>query len=115
MSNGFSKIAVLVIAFSLLSVSIFSQTTGLPRLRKGETYKSVRTKLLKAGWKPYHDPNADKCEQGDNRCKGRPEMQFCSGTGVAACRFLWKRKGKTVAIFTAGEDEAIYNGYEIVE
>lgn len=115
MSKSFSKIAGLILIVNLLAFGVFAQTAGLPRLKKGEAYRSVRTKMLRAGWKPYHAPRADKCMAGDKRCQGRPEMEACSGTGVAACRFLWKRRGKTVAILTEGEDVAYYNGYQVVK
>lgn len=105
------KSGSLVLIIFLLTVTVFAQTGGLPRLRKGENYRSVRVKMIKAGWKPYHAKDADVCQKGDERCKNRPEMQACAGTGLANCRFLWKRKGKTVAIFTAGEN-AVYDGYE---
>ena len=115
MFNGFSKISSLILVSGLLVFSVFAQTNGLPRFRRGENYKSVRVKMLKAGWKPYHAPDADKCLAGDKRCEGRPEMKNCAGTGVAPCIFLWKRKGKTVAILTVGEDEAGFNKYEFVK
>lgn len=114
MLKRFSKICALFLAVNLLAFSVFAQTAGLPRLRKGESYQTVRAKMIKAGWKPFRAPGADRCEKGDRRCQGRPEMQSCSGTGVAACRFLWKRRGKTVAVFTVGEDTAVYNGFEFV-
>lgn len=101
----------LILIVFILSPNLFAQTTGLPRLKKGENYQSARSKMLKAGWKPFRSPNADKCGDADARCQGRPEMESCSGTGLAPCRFLWKRKGKTVAIFSIGEN-AVYNGYE---
>jgi hypothetical protein len=100
-----------VLIFFLLTLAVSAQTGGLPRLRKGESYKSVRAKMIKAGWKPYHSKDADVCQSGDGRCRNRPEMQSCAGTGLGNCRFLWKRRGKTAVIFTAGEN-TIYNGYE---
>ena len=112
---NFPKIGGLILVVNLLAFSVSAQINGFPRIRKGESYKSVRVKMLKAGWKPYRSPDADKCRTGDNRCKGRPEMQSCSGTGTAACRFLWKRKAKTVVIFTVGEFEAVYNGHDFVK
>ena len=115
MSKRLSKIAGLVLTVNLLAFGVYAQTAGLPRLRKGEAYRTVRTKMLRAGWKPYRAPGADRCAKGDRRCAGRPEMEACSGTGVAACRFLWKRRAKTVAILTVGESEATYNGYEFVK
>lgn len=115
MVQYFSKICAAVLLAGILAFNLFAQNAGLPRLKKGENYQSVRVKMLKSGWKPYHAPDADGCLPGDRRCAGRPEMQACSGTGVAACRFLWRRKGKTVAIFTEGELPANYNGYEFVK
>lgn len=87
---------------------------GLPAFAKNEKYGSVRRKLLDGGWQPFHDPNADVCETGDKRCEGRPEMEACAGTGMANCRFLWKRDGKTLVIFTVGEVEAVFNGMEFL-
>lgn len=104
------RIVGLLLCLAISFQILFAQTTGLPRIKKNENYSSVRTKMLKAGWKPYTSPDADKCSEGDKRCEGRPEMEACAGTGEANCAFLWKRKGKTVSIFTKGED-ANYSGY----
>lgn len=103
------QITALVLCFSSFGQFTFAQT-GLPKFKQGESYTSVRKKMLKAGWKPYTSPEADKCLEGDKRCEGRPEMESCAGTGEANCAFLWKRKGKTISIFTKGED-ANYSGY----
>lgn len=65
--------------------------------------------MLKLGWKPYHAKDADTCLEGDARCEGRPEMEACAGTGLGNCRFLWKKRGKTIAICTVG-DEGSYDG-----
>ncbi len=105
------KFSVSVAILLVLAATVFSQNNGLPRLKKGESYGRVRVKMLKAGWKPYHSPNTDKCQAGDKRCEGRPEMENCTGTGLAPCRFLWKRKGKILVIFSVGEN-AVYNGYK---
>jgi hypothetical protein len=105
------KFCGLILVISLLALTIFAQKSGLPKLRKGEGYKSVRVKMIKAGWKPFHSKDADKCMEGDERCENRPEMEACTGTGLGNCRFLWKRKGKTVAIFTIGDNTA-YDGFE---
>jgi hypothetical protein len=105
------KFCGLILVISLLSLTIFAQKSALPKLRKGEGYKSVRVKMIKAGWKPFHSKDADKCMKGDERCQNRPEMEACAGTGQGNCRFLWKRKGKTVAVFTIG-DNTVYDGFE---
>jgi hypothetical protein len=98
-----------VLICSLFCIN-FAQTTSLPKIKKGENYKTVRVKMLKAGWKPAATANADKCFEGDERCEGRPEMESCAGTGKANCAFRWKRKNKVVMIFTLGEN-TIFSGY----
>lgn len=109
--RNFHKLGGLILAITITASAVAAQNYGLPRFGKNESYSKVRVKLLKAGWKPFRSPDADECSDGDRRCAGRPEMQSCAGTGLAPCRFLWKRRGKTVVIFTAGEN-TIYNGYE---
>lgn len=106
-----NKILTIFYLIALSASMVFAQTNGMPVFIEGQTYASVRKKMLKSGWKPFRAPDADKCGSGDARCKGKPEMQSCAGTGMANCKFLWKRKGKTVAIFTVGED-AEYQSYE---
>ena len=106
-----NKILTIFCLIALFSLVVFAQKNGLPVFKKGQSYSSVRTKMLKAGWKPFHAEDADECMSGDKRCEDRPEMESCAGTGMANCRFLWKRKDKTVVIFTIGE-EANYDGHE---
>ena len=106
-----NKILATLFLIGCLFASSFAQTSSLPKLKKGESYKGVRAKMIKAGWKPYHSPNADKCAEGDNRCEGKPEMEACAGTGLANCVFLWKRQSRTVAIFTIGENPG-YSGFK---
>ena len=84
----------------------FAQAAELPKFKKSESYTSVRAKMIKAGWKPFHSENADTCSEYDERCKGRPEMEACAGTGMANCKFLWQKNGKTVSICTVGENTA---------
>lgn len=91
-----------------------SQTAELPKFKKGEEYKSVREKLIKAGWTPFKSKEADKCLEGDERCQDFPEMEACAGTGLGNCRYLWKKGSKTLAIFTIS-DSPIYDGQEFVK
>lgn len=95
----------------VFATPVLALQTGLPRIKKGESYRSVRGKMIKAGWKPFHSPDADKCMPGDSRCQGRPEMQSCAGTGLGNCAFTWKRRGRMVTIFTVGEQGGSYSGY----
>ena len=90
-----------------LSISTFSichaNNYDPPSFSEGEDYKFVREKMIQFGWKPFHSNDADKCEKGDKRCEGRPEMEACAGTGLANCKFLWVKGSKKVAICTIGE------------
>lgn len=90
------------------------QTDEIPKFKKGDEYKSVREKLIKAGWTPFKSKEADKCLEGDERCQDFPEMEACAGTGLGNCRYLWKKGSKTLAIFTIG-DSPIYDGQEFVK
>lgn len=85
-------------------VAVSAQKNVLPKFKAGTPYKTVRAKMIKAGWATYHSKDADTCMEGDERCQGRPEMEACSGTGAGYCTFLWKRNGKMVVIQTAGDD-----------
>ncbi len=104
------KVFLVAILIAVLFSIGLAQSSGLPRLKKSESYAMVRVKMIKAGWKPYHSPDAQDCG-GDARCEGRPEMEACAGTGMANCVFLWKRKGKTVEILTTGENP-VYEKYK---
>ncbi len=114
--NKLTKSNIFLTAFIIFTLftATFAQTTGLPKIRKGETYKSVRVKMIKAGWKPYRTPEASVCSENDERCQGRPEMEDCTGTGLGNCRFVWKKKGKIVRIFTIGDDTR-YDDFELVK
>lgn len=89
------------IIFSALVIQISSvQALEAPNFKVAEDYRSIRQKMLKAGWQPYHRKNADICDDGDERCVGYPEMQACAGTGLGNCKFLWKKGTNIVAICT---------------
>ena len=88
------------------------KTDELPKFKEGEPYKSVREKLIGAGWKTFASPDADECFGDDERCKDYPEMQSCAGTGLGNCRYTWQKDGKTLLIFTVG-DMPVYHGQEL--
>jgi len=80
-----------------------------PRVRKQTPYEEAREHLLSSGWTPAASPNADKCQEGDGRCQGRPEMESCSGAGEANCLFLW-RKGKVIIAVSTIADPPVIAG-----
>ena len=85
------------------------QKIALPNFTDSESYSSVRTKMINAGWEPFHAPDADQCSETDKRCIGRPEMVSCAGTGRANCKFLWKKNDNIAAICTVGEEDATFD------
>ena len=90
------------------------ESAKLPTFIENESYSSVRNKLLAAGWQPFHAPDADTCLKEDERCKGRPEMEACTGTGLGNCRFLWIKNAEKASISTIG-DNTIFDGAYIIK
>jgi hypothetical protein len=80
----------------------------------GLTYHKARKKMLADGWQPvqiksFNEADSDPdINRGNGRIfwkKGYVEVEACSGTGVAACSFLFKDVfGNRVRVSTAGEE-----------
>jgi hypothetical protein len=102
-SNSLVSRFLMVWTAALLLGPLAIAASDVPSFEKGEDYGAVRAKMIKAGWKPFHAPDADTCGAGDSRCTGRPEMVACAGTGLANCKFLWKKGARMLALCTAGE------------
>ncbi len=87
-----------------------SHRRPVPPFARNESYAQVRVVLMRDGWQPVISKDADQCMEGDTRCEGRPEMQTCSGSGLAMCRFSWQRDGQQLTICTTGEEQAMFHG-----
>lgn len=74
------------------------------------SYHQARAKLLAEGWQALQTkaPDDPDIAYGNGSLfwhKGYVELEFCAGTGVAACSFLFKDKyGTTLRVETAGEE-----------
>jgi hypothetical protein len=79
------------------------------------TYHKARKRLLAAGWQPLQtksfneaDTDPDISDRGNGQLfwrRGYVEVESCSGTGVAACAFLFKDAyGNRLRVTTAGEE-----------
>ena len=78
------------------------------------TYHKARKKLLAAGWQPLQTKSFNEADtdldtsHGNGRLfwrRGYVEVEACSGTGVAACAFLFKDAyGNRLRVTTAGEE-----------
>jgi hypothetical protein len=100
---------IFVLTLAALTLPSHALSFKLPKLKAGEDYSSVRSKMLSDGWVPFHSKDADNCAEFDRRCKGRPEVEACSGTGLGYCKFLWKKGKKIIALCTV-DDPAKFDG-----
>ena len=92
----------------------------LPAIMK-MTYHKARKRLLAAGWQPVQTKFLNEADSdpdiasGNGRIfwnRGYVEVEACSGTGVAACAFLFEDAyGNRLRISTAGEELPKQKGY----
>ncbi len=78
------------------------------------TYSKARKKLLTAGWQPLQTKSFNEAKEDPDISygngplfwkRGYIELESCSGTGVAACAFLFKDAyGNHLRVTTAGEE-----------
>jgi hypothetical protein len=88
------------------------------------TYHKARKKLLAAGWQPlrtksYNGADTDpEIAEGNGPTfwkQGYVEVEGCSGTGVAACGFLFRDAyGNRLRVTTEGEELPKEKAYAIV-
>jgi hypothetical protein len=84
----------------------------------GLTYPRARRTLLAAGWQPLKTNSSVtdvKVSFGNGPLfwrRGYTELEGCSGTGVAACGFLFKdRFGNRLRVTTEGEERPKENAH----
>jgi len=77
---------------------------------KDLTYHQARKKLLAAGWQPHRTKSLSDLDISSGNGplfwrKRYVEIEACSGTGVAACAFLFKDAfGNRLRVTTSGEE-----------
>lgn len=94
-----------------------SRHATIPAIRES-TYHKARKRLLAAGWKPIRtitQRTGPDIFDGNGPLfwrKGYVEVEACSGTGVAACAFLFKDAyGNRLRVTTEGEEIARPKSY----
>ena len=85
------------------------------------TYHKARKKLLTAGWQPVRTKSVNKARTDPDIAhgngllfwrKGYVEIEACSGTGVAACAFVFKDAyGNRLRVTTEGEEIPRWKSY----
>jgi hypothetical protein len=78
------------------------------------TYHKARKRLLAAGWQPLQTKSFNEADSDPDLSNGNGplfwrrgyvEVEACSGTGVAACAFLFRDAyGNRLRVTTAGEE-----------
>lgn len=81
---------------------------------KESTYHKARKRLLAAGWQPVKTKSVNEARTDPDISygngplfwrKGYVEIEACSGTGVAACAFLFRDVyGNRLRVTTEGEE-----------
>ena len=87
-------------------------------------YSKARKKLLAAGWQPFRTKPFNKADEDPDTMSGNGpifwkrgymELESCSGTGMAACAFLFKDAyGNHLRVTTKGEEMPKEKAYAIV-
>jgi len=95
----------------------------LPAITK-LTYHKARKRLLAVGWRPLRTKSYNKADTdpdiayGNGRVfwkRGYVEVEACSGTGVAACAFLFRDSyGNRLRVATQGEEVPKEKAYAVV-
>ena len=119
MRGKFIRLAVLV--GGLLPVIVFAQErpcrpakhAKVPAIKEA-TYHKARKRLMAAGWQPVKTKSVNEARTDPDISygngpvfwrKGYVEIEACSGTGVAACAFLFKDvHGNRLRVTTEGEE-----------
>jgi hypothetical protein len=87
-------------------------------------YSKARKKLLAAGWQPFQTKTFNEADEDPDIMSGNGpvfwkrgymELESCSGTGMAACAFLFKDAyGNHLRVTTTGEEMPKEKAYAIV-
>jgi hypothetical protein len=121
MRSAMKQVWLAILIGALLPGSVLTQQSPCPPRRHAKlppitdsTYHKARKRLLAAGWQPVQTKSLNDADtdpdisHGNGRVfwrKGYVEVEACSGTGVAACSFLFKDAyGNRLRVTTAGEE-----------
>jgi hypothetical protein len=101
------RLAATLLGLVVLSGSALARD-AVPALREGMPYAAARGRLIGKGFQPVASGNRDeaRCPAGrQDVCNAYPETVSCSGTGAAACRFIFSgKRGVTLTVVADGED-----------
>lgn len=105
--------AFLAGAQMLSPCAALAQSSGLSTaqmngVKIGMPYKTARARLFAAGYAGVFAPRvAGRCSYREEICRAYTEAEDCAPTGLAPCRFEFKKRtGRKLVIITSGEELA---------
>jgi hypothetical protein len=72
-----------------------------PTFKKDDTYKTVRQRMIRAGWEAYRKADAEACDSA--KCKEYPELEDCVEAGKGWCKFNWRSGDRIATIGTVSD------------
>ena len=102
----------LIVVAAVMAV-LFGQSASAqpaPQFSREATYRSIRPRLMAAGWVPVRLPFAEACTS--SRCDGFEEVIYCSGAGQAICQYSWHNGGRWLLVYARGEGEQRFSGLQ---
>ena len=79
----------------------------------GDTIPQARERLFKFGWAPSKSGDGLWMRAQGMKNSGITEIQSCSGTGLAMCRFDYHNDHASLRVTTIGEEGEVVNQYSV--
>jgi hypothetical protein len=83
-----------------------------PLLAYQMPYSDARSILMEAGWRPSRNGSPEKLAAGAKALftQGIVEVNSCTDTGIAACKFEWRHADSShrLAVFTEGDKPKVF-------
>ena len=101
------RVPSLTLTLLLLGTGALAAAETVPTIKEGMAYGTARGVLIAKGFQPVRSAGSDdRCSAGrQDVCGAYPETVSCSGTGAAACRFIFSSKaGTTLTVVADGQD-----------
>ncbi len=95
------RYALALLGFALL-VSPASADAPIPRMQRASSIRPCGPISLPSAWSPAPvKAEQSGCTIGrEDVCERYPETEFCAGTGMGACGFLWSKNNTLIQVKT---------------
>lgn len=111
------KKVLLAGVFAVVAMVATAADAALP-IRDGMAYGTARARLKAVGIKPIKvrrtEDNSFACRSHPGWCKRWPELEDCTGAGVALCNMLFRMpSGRTLTVTVTGEGPPVVTGHRL--